>query len=70
MLVVFLQVGEISVVNVDCSRAGPGQLTLEAIPESSPTGAATGSGSAAHIHPSWLLLRLEVLVIYFLCTFK
>uniref|UniRef100_A0A7N8XHM8 Filamin B n=1 Tax=Mastacembelus armatus TaxID=205130 RepID=A0A7N8XHM8_9TELE len=31
------KVGETSVVNVDCSRAGPGQLSLEAIPESSPT---------------------------------
>uniref|UniRef100_A0A665V265 Filamin B n=1 Tax=Echeneis naucrates TaxID=173247 RepID=A0A665V265_ECHNA len=31
------KVGETSVVNVDCSRAGPGQLTLEAVPDSSPT---------------------------------
>uniref|UniRef100_A0A8C2WE17 Filamin B n=1 Tax=Cyclopterus lumpus TaxID=8103 RepID=A0A8C2WE17_CYCLU len=29
------KVGETSVVNVDCSRAGPGQLSLEAVPESS-----------------------------------
>ncbi|KAF7664185.1 hypothetical protein LDENG_00185990 [Lucifuga dentata] len=28
------KVGETSVINVDCSRAGPGQLTLEAVPES------------------------------------
>ncbi|XP_029007336.1 filamin-B isoform X2 [Betta splendens] len=44
------KVGETSVVNVDCSRAGPGQLTLEAVPEStsaSPTGAALGSGVKA-----------------------
>ncbi|XP_067360675.1 filamin-B isoform X2 [Channa argus] len=44
------KVGEISVVNVDCSRAGPGKLSLEAIPESSPTspmGAAPGSGVKA-----------------------
>ncbi|KAK2861659.1 hypothetical protein Q5P01_001192 [Channa striata] len=44
------KVGEISVVNVDCSRAGPGQLSLEAIPESSPTspmGTAPGSGVKA-----------------------
>uniref|UniRef100_G3NI02 Filamin B n=1 Tax=Gasterosteus aculeatus TaxID=69293 RepID=G3NI02_GASAC len=28
------KVGETSVVNVDCSRAGPGQLSLEAVPDS------------------------------------
>ncbi|XP_041835805.1 filamin-B isoform X2 [Melanotaenia boesemani] len=40
------KVGETSVVNVDCSRAGPGLLTLEAAPDSSthPTGSALGSG--------------------------
>ena len=37
------QVGEVSEVIVDCSRAGPGQLTLEAKPES------TGSGKSEHI---------------------
>ncbi|KAK5600034.1 hypothetical protein CRENBAI_011014 [Crenichthys baileyi] len=37
------KVGEISVLNVDCSRAGPGQLSLEAVPESSPT-SPVGSG--------------------------
>uniref|UniRef100_A0A8D0DE28 Filamin B n=1 Tax=Sander lucioperca TaxID=283035 RepID=A0A8D0DE28_SANLU len=31
------KVGETSVVNVDCSRAGPGQLSLEAVPDSSST---------------------------------
>ncbi|XP_031160803.2 filamin-B isoform X1 [Sander lucioperca] len=44
------KVGEISVVNVDCSRAGPGQLSLEAVPDSSstsPTGFAPGSGVKA-----------------------
>ncbi|XP_018518812.1 LOW QUALITY PROTEIN: filamin-B [Lates calcarifer] len=44
------KVGETSVVNVDCSRAGPGQLTLEAVPDSSPsspTGSAPGSGVKA-----------------------
>ncbi|KAM7421946.1 hypothetical protein PAMA_010159 [Pampus argenteus] len=44
------KVGETSVVNVDCSRAGPGQLTLEAGPDStptSPTGSAPGSGVKA-----------------------
>lgn len=49
---VSVQVGETSVVNVDCSRAGPGQLTLEAVPEStptSPTGAALGSGNTLHL---------------------
>ncbi|KAM6947498.1 filamin B a [Lycodopsis pacificus] len=43
-------VGETSVVNVDCSRAGPGQLTLEAVPDSSPaspTGSAPASGVKA-----------------------
>ncbi|KAM9859071.1 filamin B a [Aulostomus maculatus] len=29
------KVGETSVVNVDCSHAGPGQLSLEAVPDSS-----------------------------------
>ncbi|XP_056248241.1 filamin-B isoform X2 [Seriola aureovittata] len=44
------KVGETSVVNVDCSRAGPGQLSLEAAldsPPSSPTGSAPGSGVKA-----------------------
>ncbi|KAF1391122.1 hypothetical protein PFLUV_G00038600 [Perca fluviatilis] len=44
------KVGETSVVNVDCSRAGPGQLSLEAVPDSSqtsPTGLAPGSGVKA-----------------------
>ncbi|XP_034726061.1 filamin-B [Etheostoma cragini] len=44
------KVGETSVVNVDCSRAGPGQLSLEAVPDStptSPTGFAPGSGVKA-----------------------
>ncbi|XP_043979419.1 filamin-B [Gambusia affinis] len=36
------KVGEISVLNVDCSRAGPGQLSLDAAPESGP-----GSGMKA-----------------------
>lgn len=40
------QVGETSVVNVDCSRAGPGQLSLEAVPDSSPA-SPTGSAPAA-----------------------
>lgn len=38
------KVGEISVVNVDCSKAGPGQLTLEAAPDKSSTPASVGSG--------------------------
>lgn len=45
---VCVQVGEASVVNVDCSRAGPGQLSLEAAldsPPASPTGSAPGSGN-------------------------
>ncbi|XP_045932536.1 filamin-B isoform X1 [Micropterus dolomieu] len=44
------KVGETSVVNVDCSRAGPGQLSLEAALDSSPsspTGSAPGSGVKA-----------------------
>ncbi|KAK9529610.1 hypothetical protein VZT92_013690 [Zoarces viviparus] len=44
------KVGETSVVNVDCSRAGPGQLSLEAVPDSSPaspTGSAPASGVKA-----------------------
>ncbi|XP_035517689.1 filamin-C-like [Morone saxatilis] len=44
------KVGETSVVNVDCSRAGPGQLSLEAAldsPPTSPTGSAPGSGVKA-----------------------
>ncbi|KAM4583192.1 filamin B a isoform 1-T1 [Fundulus diaphanus] len=44
------KVGEISVLNVDCSRAGPGQLSLEAVPESSLTstdGPGPGSGMKA-----------------------
>ncbi|XP_054866408.1 filamin-B isoform X1 [Amphiprion ocellaris] len=44
------KVGETSVVNVDCSQAGPGQLSLEAAldsPPSSPTGSAPGSGVKA-----------------------
>ncbi|KAI3369718.1 hypothetical protein L3Q82_024560 [Scortum barcoo] len=36
------KVGETSVVNVDCSRAGPGELSLEAALDSSPT-SPTGS---------------------------
>ncbi|XP_072296018.1 filamin-B isoform X2 [Eucyclogobius newberryi] len=36
------KVGEVSVVNVDCSKAGPGQLTLEAEPD--PSSAAKGAG--------------------------
>ncbi|XP_058488127.1 filamin-B isoform X1 [Solea solea] len=44
------KVGETSVVNVDCSRAGPGQLTLEAVPDStSPTGTTPGSGVRAEV---------------------
>ncbi|KAF0034429.1 hypothetical protein F2P81_012187 [Scophthalmus maximus] len=49
-LVVSAQVGETSVLNVDCSLAGPGQLGLEAVPDSSPTsptGSAPGSGVKA-----------------------
>ncbi|KAM9758898.1 filamin-B-like isoform 2-T2 [Menidia menidia] len=40
------KVGEVSVVNVDCSQAGPGQLSLEATPDSSsgPSGSDLGSG--------------------------
>ncbi|CAG5977724.1 unnamed protein product [Menidia menidia] len=40
------KVGEVSVVNVDCSQAGPGQLSLEATPDSSsgPAGSDLGSG--------------------------
>ncbi|KAF7207732.1 filamin-B isoform X1 [Nothobranchius furzeri] len=43
------KVGEISVLNVDCSLAGPGQLSLEAVPDSpsSPTGSGLGSGVKA-----------------------
>ncbi|XP_060926160.1 filamin-B isoform X1 [Limanda limanda] len=44
------KVGETSVVNVDCSLAGPGQLSLEALPDSSPsspTGSAPGAGVKA-----------------------
>ncbi|XP_035485929.2 filamin-B isoform X1 [Scophthalmus maximus] len=44
------KVGETSVLNVDCSLAGPGQLGLEAVPDSSPTsptGSAPGSGVKA-----------------------
>ncbi|XP_027134628.1 filamin B a isoform X2 [Larimichthys crocea] len=44
------KVGETSVVNVDCSRAGPGELSLEAAldsPPTSPTGAAPVSGVKA-----------------------
>nr|XP_020466872.1 filamin-B isoform X2 [Monopterus albus] len=44
------KVGEPSVVSVDCSRAGPGLLSLEAIPDASPTsptGSAPGSGVKA-----------------------
>ncbi|CAL8338413.1 unnamed protein product [Merluccius merluccius] len=44
------KVGEVSEMNVDCSKAGPGQLTLEAGPESPGVGARTevvdrGSGN-------------------------
>ncbi|XP_056293610.1 filamin-B isoform X2 [Pseudoliparis swirei] len=44
------KVGETGVLNVDCSRAGPGQLSLEAVPESSassPTGSSPASGVKA-----------------------
>ncbi|XP_014268387.2 filamin B a isoform X2 [Maylandia zebra] len=44
------KVGETSVVNVDCSQAGPGELSLEAAldsPPSSPTGSGLGSGAKA-----------------------
>ncbi|XP_076600524.1 filamin B a isoform X2 [Chaetodon auriga] len=44
------KVGETSVVNVDCSQVGPGQLSLEAAldsPPTSPTGSAPGSGVKA-----------------------
>lgn len=47
-----LQVGETSVVNVDCSQAGPGELSLEAAldsPPSSPTGSGLGSGNTETI---------------------
>ena len=43
-----MQVGETSVVNVDCSRAGPGELSLEAAldsPPTSPTGSRPGTGN-------------------------
>lgn len=46
---VSVQVGETSVVNVDCSRAGPGQLSLEDALDSSPT-SPTGSGNTTNIH--------------------
>ncbi|KAK5871946.1 hypothetical protein PBY51_012685 [Eleginops maclovinus] len=42
------KVGETSVVNVDCSKAGPGQLSLEAAldtPPTSPTGSAPRTGN-------------------------
>ncbi|XP_074525668.1 filamin B a [Halichoeres trimaculatus] len=44
------KVGETSVVNVDCSQAGPGELSLEAAldtPPTSPTGSAPRSGVKA-----------------------
>ncbi|XP_030274937.1 filamin-B-like isoform X1 [Sparus aurata] len=44
------KVGETNVVNVDCSRAGPGELSLEAAldsPPTSPTGSRPGSGAKA-----------------------
>ncbi|XP_038164689.1 filamin-B isoform X2 [Cyprinodon tularosa] len=42
------KVGEISVLNVDCSRAGPGQLSLEAVPDASPSSPGdSGSGVKA-----------------------
>ncbi|XP_075880927.1 filamin B a isoform X2 [Nelusetta ayraudi] len=44
------KVGETSVVNVDCSKAGPGELSLEAAldtPPTSPTGSAPRSGVKA-----------------------
>lgn len=49
MCVFCAQVGETSVVNVDCSKAGPGELSLEAAldtPPTSPTGSAPRSGKA------------------------
>lgn len=46
---VSVQVGETSVVNVDCTRAGPGQLSLEDALDSSPT-SPTGSGNTTNIH--------------------
>ncbi|XP_069025647.1 filamin-B isoform X3 [Embiotoca jacksoni] len=42
------KVGETSVVNVDCSRAGPGQLSLEAAADSS-SGGPTGSGAKTEV---------------------
>ncbi|XP_028303701.1 filamin B a isoform X2 [Gouania willdenowi] len=44
------KVGETSMLNVDCSRAGPGELSLEAAldsPPTSPTGSTPRSGSKA-----------------------
>lgn len=50
----FVQVGETSVVNVDCSRAGPGQLSLEAAldsPPSSPSSSKPGRSSKSQFVP-------------------
>lgn len=63
-LVVSVQVGETSVVNVDCSRAGPGQLSLEAAldsPPSSPTGSAPGSGNTTPCCVAALSVSLIIL---------
>ncbi|KAG7270234.1 hypothetical protein CRUP_013951 [Coryphaenoides rupestris] len=43
------KVGEVSEFNVDCSRAGPGQLTLEAGPESPGSGKNTGPGARTEV---------------------
>ncbi|XP_076028123.1 filamin B a isoform X2 [Genypterus blacodes] len=45
------KVGETSVLNVDCSRAGPGQLSLEALPDSpsSPVSSAPGSKAKTEV---------------------
>lgn len=40
------QVGEASVVNVDCSRAGRGQLSLEAVPDPASASAPAGLHAA------------------------
>lgn len=41
-----VQVGEASVMNVDCSRAGPGELCLEAALDSAPS-SPTDSGNTS-----------------------
>lgn len=52
---VCVQVGETSVVNVDCSRAGPGELSLEAAldsPPASPVSSKPGRSGKSQFFPS------------------